>query len=139
MKTKNEILDQLYSLLKTVVPELRWHDGLSFDQEASLDVVMLDSQTQYNTEFGISTTAPIEVGVNIDFVVYAKGSGSLATVRGVFEQLYSTISTNIDLIYSWNNTLQIRKVEESINPEVAEFKYTVGQCTIQLKLIEKNL
>lgn len=138
-KTKNEILDSLYTLLHTAIPALRWHDGTSFDNDASLDVIMLDSSTQYASDFGLSTSAPIEVGVNVDFIVFAKGSNCLATVRSTFQTIYSTISNNIDTIYGWNNTLQLKKVEEQINPETSEFKYTVGQTTIQLKLIEKNL
>lgn len=138
-KTKNEVLSSLYTLLHTAIPSLRWHDGTSFDNEASLDVIMIDSATQYNSDWGLSTQAPIEVAVNVDFIVYAKGSGSLATVRSTFDAIYSAISANIGTIYGWNNTLQLRKTEEQINPETGEFKYTVGQCSIQLKLIEKNL
>lgn len=138
-KTKNEVLGELYTLLHTAIPSLKWHDGTSFDSESSLEVIMIDSATQYNAEFGMSTQAPVEVGVNLDFIVYAKGSSSLATVRSTFGTIYSTISSNIDTIYSWNNTLQLRKTEEQINPEVGEFKFTTGQCSIQLKLIEKNL
>lgn len=138
-KTKNEVLDSLYTLLHTAIPSLRWADGTSFNNEASLDVIMIDTSTVYNTDFGMSTSAMVEVGVNLDFIVYAKGSGSLATVRSTFSTIYSTIGSNIDTIYGWNNTLQLRKVEEQINPETGEFKYTVGQCTVQLKLIEKNL
>lgn len=139
MKTKNEILEALFTLIKSTITNLRWHDGTSFNDEASLDVIMIDSATQYNSDWGLSTQAPIEVAVNVDFIVYAKGSGSLATVRSTFGTIYSTISSNINTIYGWNNTLQLRKTEEQINPEVGEFKYTVGQCSIQLKLIEKNL
>ena len=138
-KTKNEILEALFTLIQGTITNLRWHDGTSFDSEASLDVIMIDSATQYNSEWGLSTQAPIEVAVNVDFIVYAKGAGSLATVRSTFEEIYNKIGSNIDTIYSWNNTLQLRKVEEQINPETGEFKYTVGQCSIQLKLIEKNL
>ena len=138
-KTKNEVLGELYTLLHTAIPSLKWHDGTSFDSESSLEVIMIDSSTGYNSEWGLSTSAPIEVAVNVDFIVYAKGAGSLATVRSTFEEIYNKIGSNIDTIYSWNNTLQLRKVEEQINPETGEFKYTVGQCSIQLKLIEKNL
>lgn len=138
-KTKNEILEALFTLIQGTITNLRWHDGTSFDPEASLDVIMIDSSTGYNSEWGLSTQAPIEVAVNVDFIVYAKGAGSLATVRSTFEEIYNKIGSNIDTIYSWNNTLQIRKVEEQINPETGEFRYTVGQCTLQIKMIEKNL
>lgn len=144
MQTKNQIINSLHGLLiasSSLSGSLRWHDGSSFDNEGtgSVQVIMMDSSTQYGTDFGVSTTAPVEVLVNVDFIVFAKGSSSLTTIRSTFEEIYSTISNHIDLIYSWNNTLQLRRVEEEINPEITDIKFTVGRCTIQLKLIQKNL
>lgn len=143
MQTKNEILNSLHTLLLTsssLSGSLKWHDGSGFDNESEVtQTIMLDSNTSYDTDFGISTSAPVEVFVNVEFVVFAKGSTGLATVRSAFETIYSTITSNIDLIYSWNSTLQIRRVDEEISPEMTDVKFTVGKCTLQLKLIEKNL
>lgn len=144
MQTKNQIINSLHGLLiasSSLSGSLRWHDGSSFDNEStgSVQVIMMDSSTQYGTDFGVSTSAPVEVLVNLDFIVYAKGSACLTVIRSTFETIYNCISSNIDTIYSWNNTLQLRRVEEEINPEITDMKFAVGRCTIQLQLITKNL